>query len=237
MNLENYITRNSLIDFVKKNSNIDLQKGGIPEHHAWCIGGKLPISISEYEFNFMKKFIIDNNLKNGFELGTGIGISTIAIAFGLGKNDGKLLTVDSYVEDETQYQFMGNKEIATKHGEKSKELLSKLFSLFNLKNIDQVIGWSPKYCIYHLKNRGKIDFVFLDCPKCDDDFLRDISYLPDFLSNKYVIFVHDSHTFTKKSDEHTKYVFGKELKRIHEFDCENGRIIQPFPLAVIDGLK
>ena len=66
-------TINSMLpDSVAEQSHAEGRHIGIHLSHAY-----FPISINEQEFNYMHDVIISNNLKNGFELATGTGISTI----------------------------------------------------------------------------------------------------------------------------------------------------------------
>ena len=70
----------------------------------------LPFSINNFEFNFMRDVIIKNNLKNGYELATGLGISTLALSLGLKETDGHLISCDSYQEvNENVVTLNGNK--------------------------------------------------------------------------------------------------------------------------------
>lgn len=155
-----------------------------------------PLSINEQEFNFLRDIVILNNLKMGFELGTGIGISTLALGLAFEKNCGELITLDSYYEESTQISYnitdKDKFDINKVHEMPGYVFVKTLLKHFNLHNVvNQQIGWSPDDAIELLKNKT-IDFVFLDCPKTILELERDFSYLPNYLSkSKFIIFIHD----------------------------------------------
>ncbi len=67
----------------------------------------IPVSLSETEFNYLSQFIVEHNLTAGFDLATAFGISALAIGLGLKKTGGRLLSMDSYREEESQDQPIG----------------------------------------------------------------------------------------------------------------------------------
>ena len=238
--LKSYTKWNDLCFFINSKLNINYTTNGCYHlHYGLSIDSKLPFSISEYEFNFMKEFILKHKLKNGFELATGIGISTIALGYALGINGGKLLSVDSYLEEETQNQPIQLSD--TSSNDIAYENNKKLLQIFELSN--NVIlkkGSSPIDCIdfIELNFTEKLDFVFLDCPKCYDDYVRDIEYIFKFLNKqKFAIFVHDTHCFMDEFKKDCIIRFGIESKQLHEFKShENSNIIQTFPLSIITNI-
>jgi hypothetical protein len=58
-----------------------------------------PVSIKLSEFNYITDTIVQGNCKRGYEIATGFGISSLAAGFGLKQNGGKIVTIDSYVEE------------------------------------------------------------------------------------------------------------------------------------------
>ena len=249
MKLENYKTFDFIVNAVNKSSPIKIEK----TYHAdgRHIGIKLkaksaPISINESEFNYMNSIIVNHNLQNGFELSTGIGISTLGIATAFEKTGGHLITIDSYYEELTQIPTnipVGN---YTKIDIETIKLVSLSyqfvdFIITNLKLkpiVDMLIGWSPTDSIKAIEKRGiPLDFVFLDCPKNDEEFERDITSLKPFIGEKYVIFVHDTQCYTKKSFDLANKLFNKNMIQIYEYflktEYHSNRY---FPLAIITNI-
>lgn len=236
--LSGYTKWEDLINLIHENSEIIGYKIGLTHdlHYGLAFNNRLPHSISEYEFNFMKNVILNNNLKNGYELATGIGISSLSIGYALGMNGGNLITVDSYMEDLSQNVPIG--DIKLSDSDEAFFRNKKLFESFGLTNIHSYKGFSPECCSLldqHFNN--DIDFVFLDCPKDTNDFIRDITPIKNRLSKKYVIFVHDVHCFFEDFKKISKELFGIEGDLIYDFLTPNGAVKQTFPLGVITNIK
>ena len=236
--MNNYTSWKDLIDTIYCKTNIQYQVSSNPDHYGLSIDGKLPYSISEYEFNYIKDFIILNNLKNGYELATGIGISTIAIAQGLKVNNGKLITVDSYLEEKIQDQPISNINV----GEDESLLRNiKMFkSLLLSDTVKAYKDFSPNCSsILDKEFNNDIDFVFFDCPKSADDFIRDATILKNKINkHKFAIFVHDTHCFPEDFLKLSNEIFGIEGKFITEFiDENNNSVIQKYPLAIISNIE
>jgi len=235
-NIKEYIEWSKLIDIIKKRTGMSYETGHThKDHNGLSLNGKLPYSISEYEFNYMKDFILKYNLKNGYELATGTGISGISIGWALGENGGKLITVDSYLEEEEQIQPTNNINLSEINNalDRNKSLFEKL----NLKNVFVYKSFSPDCYDILDDNFDEIDFVFLDCPKNIEDFIRDTSILKDRLSDEYVIFVHDTHCFPQDFITKSREIFGVDGEFIHDFTTNNGYIKQRFPLGIITNIK
>ena len=83
--------------------------------------------------------------------------------------------------------------------------------------------------------KKKLDIIFLDCPKNDEDFERDIKSICNLINlDKFIIFIHDSHCFTEKSNHLCKNIFNLEIKYIHKY-YENSiyKGYSYYPLAYI----
>jgi len=230
MDLSKNISWESFIRYIRRNSNLYYSKANYNKGHKGLKrDDKLPYSISENEFNYFKSFIIKHNLKSGYELGTGNAIATVSIAYGLKCNGGYLVSVDNYSEYATQTMPMGS--VRFKFSISAYEKNIRLLDLFKLSNINLVVGNSPKDSKKIL--RKNLDFVFLDCPKNNEDYIRDVSFLPAYLSDKFAIFVHDTHCFHDEFIESTKDIFNIDPVFIYEFDNDT----QVFPLALITNIK
>ncbi len=240
MILDKYTTFQELILDINSFSDIKICFGGVIEHNGITFVGKgLPISINEHEFNYMHDFIIKHKLICGYELATGTGISALSSAIALKKNNGILITMDNYIEDKIQEQQIksNNDDILTNSD--SYNFVTKILEFYSLENVKLVIGNSPKDSMKIFdENNYKFDYVFLDCPKCDDDFERDITSIKNNLSDKFAIFVHDTHTFTEKSFKLVESIFGVNLLLIDEY-YENTEFHskRKYPLGLITNIE
>ncbi len=219
-------------------------------HHTGIkmISRKFPISINESEFNHIFNFIVDNGLKNGFELSTGTGISTIAIGSALKETRGHLITLDSYYEELTGISenipvgsYTPEQIAKVKERSDCYKFVNDIVQLLELDSVVQVeIGWSPGDSTASIQKRGTLlDFVFLDCPKDDEEFERDIRSLKPYINmDKFAIFVHDTHTYNQKSFDLIKEIFGTEMVQIHEYFKDTEHYTkQYYPLAIITNIK
>lgn len=186
--------------------------------HIKMVKHHFPFSIKEKEFDFLKDLIIRYNLKSGYELGTGMGVSTAAIGLGFKYTGGKLVTVDSYIEEHLEsygaYEYIPPKLVYENDGYKSAQFLINHFKLEN--NVFPEIGWSPNNILglldKHLKS--KIDFVFYDGGHFDHQLVKDIEIIAPKLADNFVIVFHDFHPnfFTERVMLAIEKVFKKPLK-------------------------
>lgn len=240
-----YTRWEDLTSSIKKNTDLEYTSLGChPDHKGLSIHGKLPFSISEYEFNFFKEVIPKHNLRYGFELATGTAISTLAIGESFRDTDGFLLSVDSYVEEKEQRQLIGeyNSEAITNRALENNQKVIDSFGLTKYVSLKQ--GWSPIDTESYIKEHFpemKLDFVFLDCPKSADDFRRDLGYLPKYMNtNKFCICVHDTHCFPDEFEGIARsYFTDPDVKVIskHDFEFNSVYYTQKFPLGIISNIK
>lgn len=219
-------------------------------HHIGIhlVSSYFPISVNESEFNFMFNFIIEHNLKSGFELSTGTGISTLALGSALKETGGHLITLDSYYEELTGVSsnipvgaYTPEDVEKIKETSKCYKFVTEAVAALDLNPQVQVeIGWSPTDSVALIQKRGTpLDVVFLDCPKDDDEFERDIRSLQPLMNkDKYVIFVHDTHSYNQRSFDLVKELFGVEMIQKREYFEGTGYYSkQYFPLAVITNIQ
>lgn len=181
---------------------------------------EIPISISEHEFNFITAFVRTLNPKNCLEIATGIGVSTLAIAIGL--KDGFLTTIDSYEEEEVQVQPQGSfkKNEKKPDGLLMAQMLARHFNVQDkIKFIHDIYDGKVLPINYHW------DFIFLDCPKNDEDFIKIFKILSHYLGDHTKILVHDTHTHSGKSKEFVENLGWKWANVIPE---------QHYPLVLIE---
>jgi len=166
----------------------------VGSHCMSMSGHSFPISIRDTEFKFLKNFVIKHNFKNGFELATAFGVSTIAIGLGMKETGGKLITMDAYIEehlDDHQYEGANYQTYKDTDGWKSVNYLIEHFRLQDTVKPD--IGWSPEDTgVVNARNTTKkIDFVFLDAGHFPEQVKKDLMVIKPFLDEKYAILLHD----------------------------------------------
>ncbi len=242
-------------DLIQELNNICEDKLQIIHH----VGGRhigiklvnkgLPISINEAEYNFMQKVVEKHNLQFGFELSTGIGISTLALARAFKKTKGHLISLDSYYE-ELNLNIISPDALIRGYNEEDIQNIKlnckafnntkKILDYYNLSNnTDLEIGWSPIDSVKLIKQKNKkLDFIFLDCPKSDKEFERDIISLRPLIAEKYIICIHDTHTFTERSNDLVKDLFNLEIVKIHEY-FQNTEFYSNryYPLGIVTNLN
>lgn len=148
-----------------------------------------PYSISEKEFNYITKFIIDKDLKSGYDLATGVGIAALGSGLGFKKTGGKLISVDSYIEHERQSDSY--------EGDTAVIFQSASYAMNRLLMYDYKVpvaleeGWSPfdVLPIFRENNVTMLDYVFIDGGHYPKQVRKDIAILKDKV-NGYMFF-HD----------------------------------------------
>jgi predicted O-methyltransferase YrrM len=249
-NIMKYITFDSLCQSMNKDKiQIKIIHHANKKHIGIHVSTRVfPISINESEFNFMLNFVVNNNLKNGFELSTGTGISTIALGTALKETNGHLITIDSYYEE--LHGISSNIPVGnylSKDIEKIKETslcykfaTSAIATMGLSDHVGFEIGWSPVDSVAAIQKRNTpMDLVFLDCPKNDAEFERDIRSIRPFMDmNKFAIFVHDTDSYTQKSFDLVKELFNTEMIQIYEYFKNTPHYAkQHFPIAIISNIK
>lgn len=152
-----------------------------------------PISITEDEFFFIKDYVAQRNYLLAYEIATGFGVSSCAI--GLGMPFGKVISCDSYIEEQfnlaSAYQTLQKEIYKNSDGYRTALQLSKHFGL----NIDYKIGWSP--AIDEVLGEFRPDFAFIDAAHYDKNLLVDIAAIYHRMSKPYTIMIHDVGAFSE----------------------------------------
>ncbi len=169
-----------------------------------------PGSISKKEFEYLENYITRHNYKRGYELATAFGISALAAGLGFKQTNGRLISVDAYIEEHygcaTKYQ--DKCEIYTNaDGYKVANYLAKKFNIEN--HVSFHYGWSPRDIPEILSrelNGDKLDYVFIDAQHYDDCVIADIDVVIPYLATNFTLFFHDVHCFTSKF---TDFLLGK----------------------------
>lgn len=187
--------------------------GFVYSHCMNMVGHDFPASVREKEFEFLKKTIIKYNLKNGFELGTAFGVSTVGLGLGFKETGGKLITMDAYVEEhlhDFRYEGANYQKYYEMDGWKSVNYLIEHFRLQPV--VTPTVGWSPHDTgvVISQNTTEKIDFVFLDAGHFPEQIMKDLSVIKPFLDDEYVIALHDyyPHVFPDYTVEWITKEFG-----------------------------
>ena len=158
-------------------------------------GHTFPISIGKHEFDFLYNIVKKYNLKRGFELATGFGVSSIAAGLAFKENNGIHITMDSYSEEVSNnchdYGDFKNKSYPDTDGYKSVKYLIEYFRLKD--TVIPEVGWSPDDVgtIINRNTTGKLDFVFLDGGHFIHQILQDVDAIRPHLDEKFVFVFHD----------------------------------------------
>ena len=160
-------------------------------HSLGMVNHTAPLSITEKEANYFIDFIKKHNLKSGYEICTGFGISSVAIGLGMKETGGTLITIDNYLEESVNdsYIYSGLKTVnSNSDGYRITNELIKLFELGNV--VLPVIGFSPQ----DIPNTSPkdIDFVFIDSLHTPECCLRDFKAIEPYLADRYALFFHDT---------------------------------------------
>ena len=172
----------------------------------------VPLSITSNEFDFMSQFVQRHNLKRGYEVATGTGLSAVAAGLGMKDVGGKLVTMDAYIEEAhgLDYYSNGYKELNTdSDGMKSINFLIKKFELDDV--VFPKLGWSPddtEKSIREVFNDDPLDYVFIDALHKDSNLIADIDAVVPFLGDRFVVFIHDTHCFTKDTQSYLSDLLG-----------------------------
>lgn len=157
-----------------------------------------PISIGQHEALIVYDNIIQNKLKCGVEIATAFGISSAVIGQAVSSTNGKLVTIDAYVEEyfnnSTEYNlhthFVKQKEECD--GLKMANCLIEHLGLTN--NVFTEIGWSPddvpSIIERHFPDK-KLDFAFIDGGHSVEQIAADVNVLIPYLEDDCIFMFHD----------------------------------------------
>lgn len=185
-------------------------------HRLKMVGHDSPLSISDVEFDFLRKFIVRNNIQSCYEIATGFGVSTLAMGLGLKETGGRLVTLDAYIEEKENngysYESYSNEKYERSDGFVSVNYLLKEFGLSG--NVFPFVGWSPDDTPESIKaifgDTPLLDCVFIDGGHFDDFAIRDLDSIFGYLADEYIIFFHDRHMLGDKFARHLHGLFGRD---------------------------
>lgn len=224
-----------------------LDAGYVEERHSLALKKNWnPISIREIEWTTIRDFVARHNLSRGYELATGVGLSSMAAACGMldnGMPNAHLLTMDAYIEENRS----GSLDYAHENpicyedadGYKSVQQLIKFFRVQNI--VHAKVGWSPDNTVERLSEvfdleHESLDYIFIDGQHYINFVLADLEVVLPYVQHKnYAIFLHDTHapTFEPFLTNYLNEKWGKSYRVLP--GC--GHMENGFNLSVITDLE
>lgn len=161
----------------------------------------VPLSILEPEFNYIHDEIVKKNCQTGFEVATAFGISALAAATGFKKTGGKILTMDAYIEENSEHPnaYRGaNKQLyKDSMGYKSVSFLRDHYEL--QPNLEIECGWSPddiEPLIHkHFGSQAKLDYVFIDSGHFAEQLRAEVDVLSKYVHRETIFLFHDVYDY------------------------------------------
>lgn len=209
------VSNSEFYDIIQDKTGIFQYETFVDGKNMKIVGVDFPLGIKPLEFDYIKNTVEYYGLKSGFEIGTGLGISATAAGLGFKKTKGRLITLDSYVEetvvDSNSYENFKPKIFEGNIGFNSIKHLIKKFNLFD--NVFPEKGWSPDDVpsIIQKHSIEKIDYVFIDGGHFKEQLLKDLKCLIPYLDENFVLLFHDC--TTKLIDEEVHQFFFDNFRR------------------------
>jgi len=155
-----------------------------------------PWSLRYPEAEIVYNLLVSNNLKNGYEIATGFGISALVIAQALRITNGKIASMDAYVEESLGYcNYNHTTEIVNTNSPDGFNLANKMLIALNLSEYAELhIGWSPKdtnSILQKTHGDNKLDFAFIDGGHTPEQVILDLHEIMDRFNNNALILFHD----------------------------------------------
>jgi len=156
-----------------------------------------PWSVKEFEFDTLRSLVSAYNCKRGFEIATGFGVSAVALGLGFKETNGKLVTMDAYVEELHNHPDSYRRSspvvnTASNDFKTAKYLINK----FDLNEVVfPELGWSPRdtgdVLKKHLAPGEKLDFVFIDGAHSYKAVMKDLKAYAPKVKQKCGLLGHD----------------------------------------------
>jgi len=196
-----------------------------------------PVSIKQCEARYINSFIKRHNLTAGYEVATAFGVSGLYAALAFKETGGLLVTMDSYIEEHfneaTAYSSANKGDYSpSADGKRSALFLADHFELpMSIK-----VGWSPDDVPdvmedFSMYDTG-IDYVFIDAMHNDDAVIADFDAIASHVCTGFAIFLHDTHCFTDKVQQHIR----SKMKRGYKI-CDGCQIPRGYSLSIITDLE
>lgn len=211
---------------VSQNFEVKYEFANEPNFSLKMTSHENPWSLKLSEFLFLKNFIIKNDITKVYEVATAFGISTLALGLGLKETNGKLVTMDAYIEETVNSAggYIGTKQtFSDSDGFKS---VINLINHFDLKNtVFPFVGWSPDDTSHTINNifNEDLEMFFIDAGHWDDALIQDInSIIPHLNKEKIIVFIHDTHCFTNQCIITIEQLLNSKLVYVEECRYPNG---------------
>jgi hypothetical protein len=157
-------------------------------YHPWSLMG--------HEANIVYNTIIKNNLRFGYEIATAFGISSAVIGQALKQTNGKLVTLDAYVEE--IFNHCEGYDINTKKinpDADGRRMANKLYEFLDIQNnVISEVGWSPDDVSAIIEKHfydTKLDFAFIDGGHTQPQIDADVKSIIPYLKHDAIMMFHD----------------------------------------------
>lgn len=158
-----------------------------------------PRSIKIAEFEYIRNLVLSRNLKRGYEIATGFGVSVLAAGLAFKETGGKIATMDCYIEEKIEDYNAARSDERIVHpdaeGFKSVKYLVEMFGLED--TVFPKVGWSPDDTesaiteVFPDLRQQPLDFVFIDGGHFINAVQRDIESIVPFVAPGSCILLHD----------------------------------------------
>lgn len=189
-----------------------------PRYNALGFKKGGPTSITSDEFEYFHNYVLENNIKNVYEVATGTGLSTLSFSI----NAEHVITIDSYIEaefkscDKYRYSKGVYKESFCF------DIINNVLKHFNvIDKVDLNIGWSPDD-VPSVVNNKIFDLVFIDALHFDEALIKDFDAIWPYVNkDKYTIFLHDTHCFKNGAIQHISKILNTDLQMVKGINTYN----------------
>lgn len=192
-------------EIVRLNIPIKLESTGYG--HLKMINHPVPYSIKEREFHYLQQVIEINELKRGLEIGTGLGIATLALSMGFKTTEGKLISIDSYQEE----------QLSSIHSTDGCIVAKYLLNHYGTSNhVELFVDFSPTSIATLIKNNfgeQKLDFVLIDGEHKESSIMADIKAVIPFLDSPSFLFIANVYDYyiTPEIRDYIKSIFNQDI--------------------------
>lgn len=189
-----------------------------------------PWTVKEFEFDVLRSLVSTHNCRRGFEVATGFGVSSVAIGLGFKETQGKLVTVDAYVEELNNNPDSYRKSSPVVNTQAiGYKMVKYLINKFDLNDtVFPEVGWSPRdtsdILKRHLVPGEKLDFVFIDGGHFSEQVIRDVEGVLPFLAPKNIVVFHDgfNQVFDRPTVNRIELLLRKPVKMLVDINTGLG---------------
>lgn len=174
-----------------------------------------PISLAYHEAQFIYDVIIKYKLKNGYEIGRGLGVSSIVAGLALKNNLGRLISIDLDLYVDLIIKYKLENIICDVVGRSPNEVLLQ-WALESTK--------SPYTKTKKTSMLQNIEYILIDGEHTGEAIKKDFNSILPYLSSSYIIFFHDSQVIGRELTDYIEEKLGERLIRPAKFLHCNGGI-------------